>query len=184
MAKTGTGNEFSRPLAVKDIGDRPLERHIEAKPAERDALARRFGLLGLDSLAADLTLSWRGAEVIVEGTLRADVVQRCVVTLAEVPAAVTSDFTLVYRENAASGAQPEEDIDPDSEEELPEPFGPEGIDLGEAVAQQLALALDPYPRHPQAALDKTEWGRPLSDEEAEGARNSPFAVLKNLKRER
>ena len=50
MAKPSTGKEFYRPLAVKDIGDRPLERHIEAKPAERYALAKRFGLLGLDSL--------------------------------------------------------------------------------------------------------------------------------------
>lgn len=181
MARSETGNEFSRPVAVKDIGERPVARSIEAGPRELEALTRRFDLLGLDSLSAELSLSWRGAEVIVEGTLAAEVVQRCVVSLAEVPGRVSSDFTLVYREQAASGPQPEEEIDPESEEEMPEPFGPEGIDLGEAVAQQLALALDPYPRHPEAALSKTEWGAPLAEEEVE--QRNPFAVLKSLKRE-
>ena len=183
MARAKTGNEFSRPIAVKDIGERPVTRSIEAKPEERDALARRFDLLGLDSLSAELALSWRGAEVIAEGELQADVVQRCVVSLAEVPDHVTSAFTLVFRERAESGAQPEEEIDPEIEEEMPEPFGPEGIDLGEAVAQQLALALDPYPRLPEAELGKTEWGKAAAGDQAEAERENPFAVLKNLKRD-
>lgn len=181
MARSKTGNEFSRPIAVKDIGERPVSRSIEAKPQELEALTRRFDLLGLDGLSAELTLSWRGDEVIVEGTLAAEVVQRCVVSLAEVPDSVTSEFILVYREQAESGLQAEEALDPEIEEEMPEPFGPEGIDLGEAVAQQLALALDPYPRHPEAVLTKTEWGAPPAEDEAE--QRNPFAVLKNLKRE-
>jgi hypothetical protein len=60
------------------------------------------------------------------------------------------------------------------EEEPPEPVGPRGIDLGEAVAQQLALALDPYPRAPGAALPE--------DLRAETGAESPFAVLERLKR--
>lgn len=185
MARKDTGVEFSRPIAVKDIGDRPVQRRIDAKRPELEALARRFDLIDLKSLGADLSLFWRGDEVIVDGTLQAEVVQRCVVSLAEVPSTVNSDFTLVFRERAESGQQPEEDIDPDIEEELPEPFGPEGIDLGEAVAQQLSLSLDPYPRHPDAELERTQWGKPpqAEEEESEAARN-PFAVLKNLKRER
>ena len=177
MARAATGIEFSRLIALRDIGERPVTRKIEAKPQEREAL------LGLGSLNAELTLTWRGGEVIAEGELRAEVVQRCVVSLAEVPAQLRSEFTLVYREQAESGGQPEEEIDPEAEEELPEPIGPEGIDLGEAVAQQLALALDPYPRHPDAALDKTEWGKPPPEGAAASGRENPFAVLKNLKRD-
>ena len=55
----------------------------------------------------------------------------------------------------------------------PEPVGPQGIDLGEAVAQQLAIALDPYPRAPGAALP-----------EEPRAAGGPFAALKSLKRGR
>ena len=186
MARRESAGEFSRPIAVKDIGDRPAHRRIDAKPQELEALARRFDLQALESLGADLKLFWRGEEVVVEGTLQAEVVQRCVVSLAPVPAFVTSGFTLVYRERAEVDGQPEEEIDPDIEEDLPEPFGPEGIDLGDAAAQQFSLSLDPYPRHPDAELERTQWGKPAQageDEESEEARN-PFAVLKNLKRER
>lgn len=181
MARHDSSNEFSRPIALKDIGERPVVRDISAKPAELQALAKRFDLLALNALSAELTLFWRGAEVVVEGHLEADAVQRCVVSLAEVPARVSSDFTLLYREDTGGQDRPEEEIDPEAPEELPEPFGPNGIDLGEAVAQQLFLALDPYPRHPDAAPPKREWGAPAPNrEEAEAAAN-PFAVLKKLK---
>ena len=183
MAGPRTGNEFTRLVALRDIGERPVTRQIEAKPQEREALARRFGLLSLGSLSADLTLSWRSGEVIVEGELRAEAVQRCVVSLAEVPARVQSGFTLVFREQADAGARPEEEVDPEIEEEMPEPIGPEGIDLGEAVAQQLALALDPYPRHPDAELERTEWGKSPAEDAADSGAKNPFDVLKSLKRD-
>lgn len=183
MARQNPSNEFSRLIEVKDIGAQPVTRKIDAKPQELAALARRFGLLDLKALSAELTLSWRGKEVIAEGRLEADAVQRCVVSLAEVPEHVESDFTLVYREAGAADGASEQEIDPESDEEPPESFGPEGIDLGEAVAQQLALALDPYPRHPDAQAPKREWGAPPLPEEEEAASSNPFAVLKNLKRD-
>ncbi len=181
MARNEHKNELSRLIAPRDIGERPVTRKIEATPQEREALARRFDLIALDSLSAEVTLSWRRGEVVVEGRLDADAVQRCVVSLAPVPERVASEFTLIFREQAEGEAQREEEIDPAGEEELPEPFGPEGIDLGEAVAQQFALALAPYPRHPDATLSVTRVGPPM--EEGEAQKPNPFAVLKNLKRE-
>ncbi len=64
--------------------------------------------------------------------------------------------------------------------EVPEPVGPGGIDLGEAVAQQLALALEPYPRAPGAALPEEPCARTGGARAAEG----PFAALESLKRGR
>jgi hypothetical protein len=52
------------------------------------------------------------------------------------------------------------------------------IDLGEVVAQQLAVALDPYPRAPGAD------GRfAQSDQEGAAAKggNTPFAALERLR---
>jgi uncharacterized metal-binding protein YceD (DUF177 family) len=57
-------------------------------------------------------------------------------------------------------------------------LGPEGLDLGEVAAEELSLALDPYPRKPGARLEKSRYGE--SEEEAEKGRN-PFAVLAGLK---
>ncbi len=52
------------------------------------------------------------------------------------------------------------------------PFGNGLLDLGEAAAEQLGLALDPYPRMPGAEL-------PSLDEEEE---DRPFSALDRLRR--
>nr|MBA3897273.1 DUF177 domain-containing protein [Sphingomonadaceae bacterium] len=64
-------SEFSRPVALDTIGDAPHEMAIEADAGERAALARRFGWLALDRLAARVTLIARAAGVDAEGTVAA-----------------------------------------------------------------------------------------------------------------
>jgi len=62
----------------------------------------------------------------------------------------------------------------------PEAVGPEGLDSGEAVVQQLSVHLNPYPRAAEARLLQTDWA-PAG--EGKGAESSPFQVLKTLKGE-
>jgi hypothetical protein len=56
-------------------------------------------------------------------------------------------------------------------------------DLGEAVAEQLALALDPYPRAPGAELpaEAAEAGSEEGEATAPGPA-APFAALAGLRR--
>lgn len=173
--------EFSRPVPVDRLGEVEIPEEISAELGERVAFARRFGLLSLDRLSATLRLERAGARnlVRVAGRLAAEVTQICVVTLEPVGAHLEKDFTLRYDLDAAAaqgegeaGGAREVVVEPEAEEP-PEPVGPHGIDLGEAVAQQLAIALDPYPRAPGAAL-------PEEPRAAEG----PFAALESLKRGR
>ena len=162
--------EFSRPLAAESVGTQPVERRIEAGPAERAALAGRFGLLALDRLEAVLSLRRDKGDIIrLEGHFLADAVQSCVVSLAPVPAHIEADFETSYSASAVMAA--EEDLDPLGED-APEPITAGEIDLGEAVVQQLAVTLDPYPRAPGAALAAATETEPLS----------PFAVLSALKK--
>ena len=162
--------EFSRPLAAESVGTQSVERRIEAGPAERAALAGRFGLLALERLAARLSLRRDKGDVIrLEGHFLADVVQSCVVSLAPVPAHLEADFETSYSASAVMAA--EEDLDPLGED-APEPITAGEIDLGEAVVQQLAVTLDPYPRAPGAALAAATETEP----------QSPFAVLSALKK--
>ncbi|MCH9011725.1 MAG: DUF177 domain-containing protein [Proteobacteria bacterium] len=165
--------EFSRLVPVDRLGEVEITEEISAEPGERAALARRFGLLSLDRLSATLRLERAGARnlVRVDGRLAAEVTQACVVTLEPVGAHLEKGFILLYDLDAAA-AQDEVVVEPEAEEP-PEPVGPHGIDLGEAVAQQLAIALDPYPRAPGAALP-----------EEPRAADGPFAVLESLKRGR
>lgn len=170
-------NEFSRLVSFEGIGPKTQVRKIEAGDEERRGLAERFGLVALDSLSAALELSRPAGDIVcARGHLMADVVQSCVVTLAPVPAHIEADFACSY----AGGGRPEAevDFDPLAEEEIEALIGEE-IDIGETVAQQLAIALDPYPRAQGAA-----WPDHVPPEAAGAgeSREKPFGGLEKLKR--
>jgi uncharacterized metal-binding protein YceD (DUF177 family) len=137
--------EFSRPVEMARLGAAPIAYDIAASPAERAALARRFGLLSLDRFEAHVTLHRvAGNMVRMEATLAADLVQTDVVTLDPVPSQVADAFALLFAAEASDARA----LDPEAE--LVEPMVDGRIDIGEAVAQQLSLAIDPYPRSPAA----------------------------------
>jgi len=141
--------EFSRPVEAPRTRGREASHRIDAKPSERQALARRFGLLTLDRLEAEVRLTLgAGGVVRLEASFAADIVQECVVTLEPVPGAIAEEFTLLF-----AAPQDKRTLVLDSDEESVEPLADGRIDIGEAVAQQLSLALDPYPRVPGASLD-------------------------------
>ncbi|HLL30236.1 MAG TPA: DUF177 domain-containing protein [Allosphingosinicella sp.] len=171
-------NEFSRLYRLDSLSGEPRPVEIEAGPAEREALARRFELAAVDALSAAATLVRRGESVEAAGRLRARVSQSCVATAEPVEAAVEEQFRVEFRPLPADG-RPEEEIEL-GEGELDVVFY-EGaaIDLGEAVAQSLLLALDPYPRSPAAEAALREAG--VKSEEEARAEASPFAALAALK---
>jgi len=165
--------EFSRPVQIDHVGPAWHSHPVEAGPAERAALAARFGLVALPALAAEVKLRRVRAGRYIEATLHltAEVVQSCVVTLEPVAAAIDETGRELYGPIGGGSEAPEEVlVDPDS----PEPLESPSLDLGEIVAQHLALALDPYPRAPGAAAP----GEAAAEAEA---RPSPFAGLAALK---
>src|SRR5262245_3340197 len=93
--------EFSRPVRVDTLGETPRRIEIEADENERSALARRFGLISIERLAAGLALSRRGDEVTIEGHLDSAVTQTCVVTGDPVPATVEAPFEILFRPQPA-----------------------------------------------------------------------------------
>ena len=138
-----TAPEFSHVLRQDRASDRPQPLHLAANAEERSALARRFGLLTLDRLEADLTW-WRdGADLRLSGTFSADLAQACVVTGEAVPARISEPLTIRF-----SSAAPDDgdEIELDAEDCDSLPYDGLSADAGEAVAQGLALALNPYPR--------------------------------------
>jgi uncharacterized metal-binding protein YceD (DUF177 family) len=166
--------EFSRPVRVDTLGAEPRTMTIEADEAERAALARRFGLVAIDRLAADAALVRDGAEVVGTGRVAAAVTQSCVASAEPVAAAVDEPFELRFRPAPAPRG-------PDEEVELGESeldlifYDGAAIDLGEAVAETMALSLDPYPRAPEAVQALKAAGV-KSEEEA-----GPFAALAGLR---
>lgn len=163
--------EFSRLVDERHVDPKPIT--IEATGEERKALARRFGLVAIHQLQATVRLERSGEAVAANGRLSASIVQSCAVSGEDLP--VRIDEPLAFR--FVPAAQPQDEEIELEAEELDE-IGFEGheFDLGEAVAQSLALAIDPYATGPEADRVRKEAG--LLDEAASG----PFAALAALKK--
>lgn len=157
--------EFHRPLSLERIGPQGLDLTVEATPAECGALAVRMNLPAVLAVSCAFHLIHEGRGlVLARGALRAKVTQTCVVSLDDFEALVEEVFQVRF----VPVGQETDDIDPESDDEIP--FEGNVIDLGEAVAEQLGLALDPYPRMPGVEM-------PTVEDEPE---QHPFAALRRL----
>jgi uncharacterized metal-binding protein YceD (DUF177 family) len=164
--------EFSRPIDRRNLTAQPVV--LVADEAEREALAARFGLVAIDRLQATVTLEADGETVTGEGTLSADIVQSCAVTGEDLPVTIAEPLHLRFVPEVPVEAE-EIELQEDELDEIP--YSGTAFDLGEAVAQSLALAIDPYATGPEADRVRQEKG--LGDEAA----NGPFAALAVLKKD-
>lgn len=165
--------EFSRTFRLDELGGGPRAVSIEADEGERAALAARFGLIGIDGLKATAELARNGDTVTATGRLEGEVTQSCVASGEPVPARIAEDFALRFVPLRGESDAEEIELAESDLDELD--YEGSSVDLGEAVAQTMALALDPFPRAPGAEEKLREAGV-LGEEDA-----SPFAVLKALK---
>jgi uncharacterized metal-binding protein YceD (DUF177 family) len=170
--------EFSRVWRIDTLGEAPRQVEIEADKGERAALAERFGLVAIDRLEAQSTLSRQGGTVTATGTVRAAVTQSCIATAEPVEEQVDAPFRIEFRPEP-EGTNPDEEVEL-AEAELDVVFyDGAAIDLGEAVAETLSLSLNPYPRAPGA--DEALYEAGVKDEEQATLESSPFAALQGLK---
>jgi len=161
--------EFSRPVDVRQAESKA--HHLVATTQECAALAERFALVRIDRLEAELALKREGREVAAEGRLLADVVQPCAVSGEDL--AVAIDEPLAFRfVPARCDHRPDEEIELSAEDCDEIEYDGSHIDLGEAVAQSLALAIDPFLTGPDADAARDR----LRD-----AGDNPFAALKGFR---
>lgn len=160
--------EFSRPVPLARVGAEPFRQEISATIGERAALARRFDLVSLDRLDAVVELARQDeGKVLLRAQFETAFEQLCTVTLDPFSSVLVERFTLLYgppdAEDAAAGML--------ADDVAFEPLCGDTIDIGEAVAQEFSLALPPFPRSPDAAV---EIEPPAADEPG------PFAALSRL----
>jgi uncharacterized metal-binding protein YceD (DUF177 family) len=158
--------ELSRPVTLTHVPPTGRDLAIEATPAECAALAKRLGIEAVNRLHASLHLAPeagdpRGGAVRATGRLEAEVVQLCVVSLEPLTQQVAAPLSL----RLLPPGQAASDTPADEQDEIESENGV--VDLGEVVAEELSLALDPYPRLPDAALP----------DEARDPEANPFAAL-------
>ena len=166
-------SEFSRMIDIRGIPNGPLK--LEANAAERAALAKRIGIESIERFEAEVTLVRGGTTIDVTGRIAAAITQMC--AISSEPFATTVDEPLALRfvpETAPSAAEIELEIDSEASDEIA--YVGTQFDLGEELAQSLALAIDPYATGPNADGVREETG--LSDRASGG----PFAALASLKK--
>lgn len=166
--------EFSRVVRLDQTARAAAGERIIADAEERTALARRFQLVSIDRLEADYTLSWEADNLMARGRLRATLAQTCVATGEPVPETIETAFAIRFLKESDGAEEVEVDLNEDEEYDTVFYSG-ESIDLGESVAETLALALTSFPRSPGADAYLKQLGV-LSEEQA-----SPFAALQALK---
>jgi uncharacterized metal-binding protein YceD (DUF177 family) len=172
-----TADPWSVPIVVEQLPDTGLHRDIEANPAARASMAEVAGLREVLSARASLDVTpQRGGRVHVTGHVRARIGQTCVVTLDPIENEIDEPIDLEF-------APPDQipqlsdlvDDAAESDVEIPDPPEPivKGvIDLGRLATDAIFLAVDPYPRRPDAVFE------PLV--EAADPEDHPFAALKAL----
>ena len=166
--------EFSRIIDTRSIGNDPVR--LEANEAERGALAKRFGIVAIDRLTAEVTLEPTKAAILVAGSFAAAMVQSCAISGEDLPVAVSEPLSLRFVSERALG-RPDEELELDADDLDEIEFSGTQFDLGEAVAQSLALAIDPFLESPGA-----DEFRRTSGLFGEPAAN-PFAALAKLKKD-
>jgi hypothetical protein len=175
-----TADPWSVPVVVLQIPETGLHRDFEASPAARKAMAEVAGLREIMSASASLDLTLKGdSRVHVTGRVRARIGQTCVVTLDPIENEIDEPIDLMF-------AAPEQipslsdlvDENAESDAEIPDPPEPiiNGvIDLGRLATDALFLAVDPYPRRPNAVFEPPA--------ETIDPDDHPFAALKALRPE-
>ncbi len=161
--------ELLRSVSIAELS--PAERQVEkihVDKVECAAIAERLDILSIESLSAELQL-FRDltGDVNLVGRIVADIIQACVVTLE--PVSQHIDAPVYQRFSARAEEEEGEDEDP------VEPIVDDEIEVGDVIVQNLSLALDPYPRAPEAEFEEV-------DDEA-GKPTGPFAALAALRDE-
>lgn len=166
--------EMSKIIKLSDIGGAALTGKIIANDDQREALARRFDLPSIETITADYRLEAKEHEIKFTGHIQSHLHQACAISGQPFPVEIAETFDIIFVEKT--------DVAPDEDEiELAEEdcdvieYESAQIDLGEAIAQTLYLALDPYPRGPDA--DSIAAKKGLKSEEEAG----PFGALAALK---
>jgi uncharacterized metal-binding protein YceD (DUF177 family) len=182
--------EFSHIVPIEDVLAKRSSKGMNVKlSADADicaALAKRFSIVSIDDFsiffnARPLSRGVGRHLIRVKGQLNATIQQNCVISFVPVTQIIDEEVNLKFSLAIEDNGENDVDISFSSEdEEIYDSLEGNDIDFGEIAAQQLALAIDPYPRVEGATLEQlkeTVKTKNLTVNE----RNSPFAVLGGLK---
>lgn len=143
-----TANEFSHVVKISEVGNHSRNLRLSADETARNGLMARFDLAALDNLEAEISLKHEADAVIATGRFTASLAQFCIATHDPVPAKLDEPIHIQFMAEPTSNGEVELELAPEDCDTMF--HDGQTIDLGEAVAQSMGLALNPYPRSPEA----------------------------------
>lgn len=165
-------SELTRMVKTRPLPAGPVV--IEATAEECTALAARFGLGAVDCLRAEVALEAKPRAIRATGRLKADILQPCAISGEDFPVIIDEPIELRFVEDSGRTMTEAEaleiELEADDCDEIA--FTGEMFDLGEAVAQTLGLAIDPYAEGPYA-----DAARAAAGIVAEGEQDGPLAAM-------
>jgi len=172
--------DFSYRFQVDKLGPHPKKIHLEANTDELAGLKERFDLMEIDFFKGTALLQrLNGKKISVDFKVQAKIIQECVATFKPVETVIGLDFQRIYDSCVTPlDKEKEVEIEIDATEEL-DPIIDGVIDLGAAMAEELGLEIDPFPRADGTAYTEIGIGPEITQEEVE--QNNPFAILAELK---
>lgn len=187
MPRSSHADACPEPLAgwshrIADVPERGLETGRTANAGELQALAAALDIAACRALKAHYVIRPIGSgRYRVSGELEAEVTQTCIVSLEPVEAAISESFDEEYWpvEQIPSPGQGAESEEREAlSHSAPELIEHGVIAMGHLVYEQLATALDPYPRAPGADF---AWSDATAGRDTPGQAENPFAALAALK---
>ncbi|MHB1303805.1 MAG: YceD family protein [Acidiphilium sp.] len=171
---------LSHRIDLSRFGDEARDIAIVADAPARAALAAEYGLPAIEALSGRFRLARaRDGRIVATLDLDAHVVQTCVVSLEPFAQTVAERASLLLLTEAQAAQAMEDAVDPDAPDEIVADGGM--VDLGAVLAEQLALALDPYPRRPDAVPEAPAKDDSAEEAEEDDAAPHPFAALAKLR---
>jgi len=166
-----------------DVPEGGLEKNMCASPEECRNLAEMSGVVSLSSVKADFKVTrWQRRGLKVAVVVRAEVVQNCVVSLEAVSSCLTEPAEWYFKPESARQKSAEKDavllIDPLGEDPA-DPLIDGRVDLGQLLAEQLCLMVDPFKRAATVEFDGLYKDAQNSSPPPEPD-TSPFAILKQI----
>ena len=165
-------------IKISAIGSDGWKRKIQWDSRARRTIADFLGLTELNELVADIEIA-KSRSVpnvfILKGNFEASFVQECVICMGLVGGGLKEDILAKF---VPIGLElKKEDIFTYLDEDHPETYSDDMLEIGKLVQDQLSLAVPAYPRHSQSScVSLVEAGGYVG----KSSKNSPFAGLGKL----
>lgn len=169
--------DFSYPLQIAGLNQQEQHYHLCADAAECKALAEILKVVDVKSFSADIYLKLNIKEHCLDvwGAVDSELELQSVISLENFTKPYHVPFRYYYDTKATY--KDIREMEPGIEDDIPDIIENGQIDLANLAIEQLALAMDDYPRKEGETFSF------VSEFDEETTQNAnPFAVLRELKK--